>query len=71
MKKISILWLFTAAVTAASCGPKSNVLTEAEIAEGWTLLFDGTSLDGWRNYNSEKLTGWRVVDGSIQAVSAA
>ncbi len=67
MKTLSTVWLFSAAVAMAACGQRPNTLTEAEIAEGWELLFDGSSLDGWRNYNSEELTGWRVVDGAIRA----
>lgn len=32
----------------------------------WTYLFDGTSLAGWRNYNSEKLSPqWVVKDGTM------
>jgi hypothetical protein len=62
-----MICLLAAAMAMISCGPKHNTLTETEAAEGWTLLFDGTTLDGWRNYNSEGLTGWQVVDGAIQA----
>ncbi|MDR2891120.1 MAG: DUF1080 domain-containing protein [Alistipes sp.] len=51
----------------SACGQKPNTLTEAEAAEGWELLFDGTTLDGWRNFNEQGLTGWQVVDGAIQA----
>ncbi len=54
-------------MVATACGQKPNTLTETQKAEGWTLLFDGTTLDGWRNYNEEGLTGWQVVDGTIQA----
>ena len=44
----------------------SNSLTAAERAEGWRLLFDGTSLDGWRGYKQPNVpNGWRVVDGAI------
>ena len=47
---------------------ENNSLTEKEKAEGWQLLFDGKSLDGWRDYNGTALTGpWEVVDGTIQA----
>ena len=28
-----------------SCAPKHNTLSEAEIADGWQLLFDGKTLD--------------------------
>ena len=55
---------------ASSCAtaPKHNTLTEAEIADGWQLLFDGKTLDGWRDFNGETLTQpWHVVDGCIQA----
>lgn len=45
-----------------------NILTEQEKADGWELLFDGKTLDGWRDYNGTALTGpWEVVDGAIQA----
>ncbi len=53
----------------ASCTPHSqqNKLTEAEIADGWQLLFDGQTLEGWKDYNGDSLTQpWHVVDGCIQ-----
>ena len=40
--------LFATGLLAAglcSCCPKHNTLTQAEIADGWQLLFDGKSLD--------------------------
>ena len=46
----------------ASVSP--NTLTEAEKAEGWTLLFDGKDLSSWRNYQKEGVDGkWKVADG--------
>jgi len=52
-----------------SCTQKEqNVLTEAEKAEGWKLLFDGQTMNGWKDYNGTTLTApWHVVDGCIQA----
>jgi hypothetical protein len=48
--------------------PQNNMLTEAEKAEGWKLLFDGQTLDGWRDYNGDSLTApWIVEDGCIRA----
>ena len=32
---------------AAPVGAADNELTEKERADGWVLLFDGKSLDGW------------------------
>lgn len=44
-----------------------NTLTDAERAEGWTLLFDGTSMQGWRGYGKTAMpdSGWSVIDGTI------
>lgn len=52
-----------------SCvGGRQNTLTPEEEADGWVLLFDGQSLNGWRDYNGTRLTEpWHVVDGCIQA----
>jgi hypothetical protein len=43
-----------------------NTLSDAERRAGWRLLFDGTSLDAWREYQGSGLpAAWRVVDGTI------
>lgn len=51
-----------------SCGQKHNTLTAQEESEGWVLLFDGETMNGWRDYNGTELKApWHVVDGCIQA----
>jgi len=48
-----------------------NTLTAAERETGWTLLFDGHSLDGWRGYNREDaLDGWAAQDGLLIRVGS-
>jgi hypothetical protein len=46
-----------------------NTLTKAEIAAGWKLLFDGSSLKGWEPHPASATdpaaTAWRVTDGAI------
>lgn len=44
-----------------------NTLTAEEKAAGWELLFDGTTLNGWKRYNHDTIGPlWSVVDGAIK-----
>ena len=43
-----------------------NTLTDAERADGWRLLFDGHTTNGWRGYQSQDVpSGWKVIDGVL------
>ena len=42
-----------------------NVLTESEKADGWVLMYDGASSDGWRGYNSQEFPGSWTTDGTL------
>lgn len=43
-----------------------NSLTMQELADGWELLFDGSSLDRWRLYNGGSLPDtWSIRDGTM------
>ena len=56
------------ALFSSCASQEQNTLTPEEIADGWVLLFDGKTLDGWKDYNGTTLTQpWHVVDGCIQA----
>lgn len=56
-------------VWAAEAAP--NTLTDAERQAGWQLLFDGTTLDGWRGYRSAEVPGgWRVENGTLHFVGS-
>lgn len=48
-----------------------NELSTAEKKEGWTLLFDGKTLNGWRTYQNKKSDTWNVQDGAIHSMAAA
>lgn len=55
-------------VTADPGAP--NVLTAAEQAAGWRLLFDGRTTQGWRGYKQPTMpAGWQVVDGALTRVA--
>lgn len=50
----------------SDAGAPLNTLTEAEKDAGWTMLFDGKSLDQWRGFRSETVPpGWEVKDGVL------
>ena len=45
-----------------------NQLLEVEKAQGWQLLFDGKTLEGWHLYNkpdSTRFSAWEVRDGIL------
>ncbi len=77
--KSTLLLLFVAVFFTLNCNaipPKKevkkektalNALTSAEKAQGWILMFDGKSSEGWRGYNKTDFpTDWSIVDGAIK-----
>ena len=60
-----------------SCKPKTeevgpNQLTQAEIDDGWVLLFDGETTNGWRGYGKDAFpdSGWVVEDGTLHCLES-
>jgi rhamnogalacturonyl hydrolase YesR len=47
--------------------PADNRLTEQEKKDGWQLLFEGQTMNGWRRIYTDRLPeyGWRVEDGCL------
>ena len=68
---------FSFAIGGCLSGPSSgeegaspNTLTEAEKADGWELLWDGKTLDGWTRIVRGKCQpvpkiGWTIEDGAL------
>lgn len=56
----SLLWV--AGCASGSAPAALNQLSPAEETEGWDLLFDGQTLDGWTNRGTAE---WHVEDGTI------
>jgi len=43
-----------------------NTLTKREVADGWILLFDGKTTNGWRGFQKKEVPdGWQVEDGAL------
>ena len=56
----------TAALPSPRATTTMNMLSAAEQAAGWRLLFDGRTTDGWRGYKKTTMpAGWQVVDGAL------
>ncbi|MGB8191637.1 MAG: DUF1080 domain-containing protein [Chitinophagaceae bacterium] len=50
----------------AAGGIAMNVLSSAEKQNGWQLLFDGTTKNGWHVYNNRSDgSAWKVADGTL------
>lgn len=58
-----------ALLSACSSAPETpghNKLSQQEQEEGWALLFDGESLQGWHNYGKEGVgPAWRAEEGTL------
>lgn len=68
MKIVNLLLSVTLVVALASCGTgKKTAGKSTPPAEKWTVLFDGSSTTGWRNFNKTTFPekGWDIVDGTL------
>ncbi len=70
--------LFVCATLSCSQGGGSvspaghfNRLSSREQRDGWRLLFDGRTLDGWRGYKMQAVpAGWKAVNGTLTKSSS-
>ena len=65
MKKI--VSLFIIACIAGWANAQDNKLTQREITEGWQLLWDGKTTEGWRGARLETFptNGWAINNGVL------
>ncbi len=52
-------------VATSSAHAADNELTAAENADGWVLLFDGKSTDGWLDSKEQPVDATHVSDGAL------
>ena len=71
---IAVLMLAAAVTGTSSIGlkaalPEKSAIEPANLQnqEGWESIFDGQSLDGWRNYGGDKnaVDKWEVENGTL------
>jgi Domain of Unknown Function (DUF1080). len=65
MKNLSVLALCVALWSCGAPEKSFNQLTEQQKAEGWQLLFDGTTTNGWKIFKDRKNISWEVLDGTL------
>ena len=80
MKKTSLLLILAVAAVSINCKDKTEEQEETIIVETEnmdnqdkeevTMLFNGENLDGWKAYNSDEITQWKVEDGVLSFTPA-
>lgn len=66
-------FLLSGLMVAASIvpGQAQNQLSEQETRDGWKLLFDGRTTNGWRGYKMNVMPpGWSVTNGCLMTTGA-
>ncbi len=63
LNQVAVLAVVLTAASAHLGLAQENALTEQEVAQGYILLFDGETLDGWATTGNPE--GWAVQDGAI------
>ncbi len=72
MKPIAAVVVAASLCAAPPAVQAPNTLTAQERAQGWKLLFDGSTTRGWRGYRQATLpAGWQVRDGALTRVAPA
>ena len=61
------------AASVLEINTRPNELTDWEKAQGFSLLWDGKTMDGWRGTKSAEFPteGWQVAEGMISAIPIA
>lgn len=64
-------WVLAAARPGLAQSDRPNTLSERERAEGWKLLFDGHTTQGWRGFKAKTFPaqGWEVRDGWLRKIA--
>lgn len=70
MKKyfIACILFLVALINNSFAQTTDNTLTAQEKKDGWKLLFDGATTQGWRTYRNEPANTWKVEDGVLVCV---
>ena len=63
---VFVIMMLPGLIGCADPVAEHNSLTRAERSDGWILMFDGETSDGWRGYNQIDFPdGWVVEEGTL------
>src|SRR5664279_2860606 len=67
-QNVMLFILVTSAIIISCSGSKDavdNSLSREEQEQGYKLLFDGKTMDGWRTYQNKSAESWSVDSGTL------
>lgn len=66
MKKITLVLVSGIIISISLPAQYVNSLSKQEKKEGWLLLFDGSTMNGWHKFGGGPVgKGWKVSEGTI------
>ena len=68
MKMRILTLMFFTAISIAFVSAQNNTLTAKEKSDGWVLLFDGKSFDGWRQCNKTEMAPFWVIENGVARI---
>ncbi|MCA9300421.1 MAG: DUF1080 domain-containing protein, partial [Phycisphaerales bacterium] len=68
MFHVAVLAALASTLAACAASPEPNTLTDAQKADGWILLFDGSSTEHFRGFRKDAIPekGWVVEEGALK-----
>jgi hypothetical protein len=72
MKKLLFMAVALFVVTATYAQKKDNTLTPEEVRDGWRLLWDGQTTNGWRGAKIADFPakGWKIENGVLKVLGS-
>jgi hypothetical protein len=67
---LGVAWSAVLLISQDKTGSEANTLSPREKVEGWKLLFDGKTFEGWRGLGRGRVPEgqWLIEDGAIKKV---
>jgi len=62
---LPVLMVLACFMSFSCAAQEINMLTEQEKKEGWQLLFDGSSMNGWRTFKNKPTNSWEASNDEL------